>query len=269
MQRLASQPVTPETIRGRVYDYPLYYDLIFAADWKAEFSFLRACFRKFAKRRVKRLFEPACGTGRLLVKFAEAGYQIGGNDVNLKAVDFCNKRLERHGFEPAAVVGDMTDFKLDKPADAMFNLINSFRHLQSDKEAESHFRCAVDSLAPGGLFILSMHLTPKKERATDEETWRAFRGALRVRSKMWSIKIDHQKRQERVGMTYDVKTPKRHFILRDEMIFRTYTPQQMQKLIDRTKGLELVETFDFNYDIKQPVEVDNRTEDVVYVMRRR
>jgi SAM-dependent methyltransferase len=264
-----TQPGTPETVLGHVYDYPLYYDLIFAADWKAEVAFLKACFKKFAKRRVKNLFEPACGTGRLLIKFAKERYNVAGNDLNPKAVAFCNTRLERHGFPPTAVVGDMTKFKLDKPVDAMFNLINSFRHLQSDQEAEAHFRCVSQSLAPGGLFVLSMHLTPKGERECDEETWRAFRGALRVRSRMWSISVDLQKRQELVGMTYDVKTPKRNFILRDEMIFRTYNPQQMQRLFDRTKDLELVETFDFGYDIKQPVEVDKQTEDVVYVLRKK
>lgn len=260
---------TPETIRGHIYDYPLYYDLIFAADWKPEMAFLKACFKKHAKRRVKKIFEPACGTGRMLFRFAQAGYGIGGIDLNPKAVEFCNNRLERHGFPPAAMVGDMTDFQLDKPVDAMFNLINSFRHLQTEQEAEAHFRCVANSLQSGGLFVLSLHLTPKGERDCNEESWRAFRGALRVRSNMWSIDVDYQKRQERIGMSYDVKTPKRNFILADEMIFRTYNPQQMQKLIDRTKDLELLETYDFGYDIDAPVEVGKHTEDVVYVMRKR
>jgi SAM-dependent methyltransferase len=264
------QPATtPEKISGHVYDYPLYYDLIFAADWKAEMAFLKACFKKFAKRKVKNLFEPACGTGRMLIKFAKDRYNVAGNDLNPKAVEFCNTRLQRHGFAPTAVVGDMTDFKLDKPVDAMFNLINSFRHLQSDQAAEAHFRCVSESLAQGGLFVLSLHLTPKENRECDEETWRAFRGALRVRSRMWSIAVDLQKRQERVGMSYDVKTPKRNFILEDEMIFRTYNPQQMQKLIDRAKGLELLATYDFGYDINEPITVDKQTEDVVYVMRKK
>jgi hypothetical protein len=52
-------------------------------------------------------------------------------------------------------------------------------------------------------------------------------------------------------------------------MFRTYNPQQMQKLIDRTKGLELLETFDFGYDINEPITVDKQTEDVVYVMRKK
>ena len=70
-----------ETIHGNIYDYPKYYDLLFGADWKAEYDFLGACFEKHAKRPVRRLFEPACGTGAV-GRFAKAGYEVSGNDLN-------------------------------------------------------------------------------------------------------------------------------------------------------------------------------------------
>jgi len=91
-----------EVIHANIYDYPKYYDLLFGSDWKAEFDFLRACFAKHARRRVRRLFEPACGTGRLMVKFAAAGYEVSGNDLNGKAIEYCNARLARRGFPPSA-----------------------------------------------------------------------------------------------------------------------------------------------------------------------
>ena len=130
-----------ETIPAHIYDFPKYYDLLFGADWRAEFDFLKACFRQHALRPVHRPFEPACGTGRLLAKFAKAGYEVSGNDLNAKAVEFCNARLVRQGFAPTAVVGDMTDFRLRRRVDAAFNTINSFRHLGSERTAEDHLRC--------------------------------------------------------------------------------------------------------------------------------
>src|SRR6187549_671346 len=48
-----------------LYDYPRYYDLVFGSDWKAEYDFLLEVFDKHAAGRVRRVFEPACGTGRL------------------------------------------------------------------------------------------------------------------------------------------------------------------------------------------------------------
>ena len=99
-----------ETIAGHLYDYPKYYDLIFGSDWAAEFKFLKAGFEMYAKRPIKRLFEPACGTGRLMIQFAKAGFEVAGNDLNEKAIDYCNERLVRHGFPATAFVGDMADF---------------------------------------------------------------------------------------------------------------------------------------------------------------
>src|SRR5580698_8205490 len=138
-----------ETISGHLYDYPKYYDLIFGSDWAAEFKFLKACFAKYAKRPVKRLFEPACSTGRLVIQFAKAGYEISGNDLNEKAIQYCNARLKRAGYPESAFVGDMADFKLKKKVDAAFNMINTFRHLPTAKAAESHFRCVAEALNKG------------------------------------------------------------------------------------------------------------------------
>ena len=71
-----------EIIKGSIYDFPKYYDLLFGSDWKAEFGFLQGAFPKHAGCSVQRVFEPACGTGRLLIKLAQAGYDVGGNDLN-------------------------------------------------------------------------------------------------------------------------------------------------------------------------------------------
>jgi len=256
-----------EQIDARIYDYPKYYDLLFGSDWKAEFDFLQACFRKHARRKVRRLFEPACGTGRLLMKFAAAGYEVSGNDLNAKAVKYCNARLVRHGFSPAAAVGDMSDFRLRRKADAAFCTINSFRHLPSQQAAENHLRCVAAALRSGGLYVLGLHLTPGRIRPGDEESWSARRGNLAVLSHMWSIGVDRRRRRERVGMTVDVYTPCRQFRLTEEMVFRTYTAVQFSRLLRRIRRLELVETYDFTYDAQRPVRVDSKTEDVVYVLR--
>ena len=258
-----------EIVQASLYDYPKYYDLLFGSDWKAEFKFLKACFARHARRPVHRLFEPACGTGRLIAKFAAAGYEVSGNDLNRKAVDYCNARLARRGLPPSAVAGDMADFRLRRKVDAAFNTINSFRHLRSERAAEDHLRCVAGALVSGGLYVLGLHLTPDRKPTCDEESWSARRGNLAVLSRMWSIQVDRRRRRERLGLTVDVYTPRRQFRLAEEMIFRTYTATQLRRLLNRAGQLELVETYDFNYDVNHPIRVDGRTEDVVYVLRKR
>ena len=258
----------PETLNAHLYDYPRYYDLVYGSDWKAEFAFLTACFDKYAQRPVRSLFEPACGTGRLLIKFAQGGFDVGGNDLNPHAVAFCNERFQRNGLPPAAVVGDMAAFTLSRPVDAAYNMINSFRHLPDETAAESHLRCVAHALSEGGLYVLGLHLTPTRGERIGEESWSARRGNLTVISTLWSEGIDLRKRNERIGMRFDVYTPTRHMQLVDEMSYRTYTARQMRNLLERVPEFELVATHDFAYEIDQPLRIDPTTEDVVYILRK-
>ena len=59
------------------------------------------------------------------------------------------------------------------------------------------------------------------------------------------------------------------FRLADQTDFRTYTAPQMDELLTSVAAWEVAATYDFAYQIDQPVEVGPRTEDVVYVLRRR
>lgn len=267
----AARKISPmlETIHGNLYDYPKYYDLVYGSDWKAEFDFLEDCFEKHAEGVVERLFEPACGTGRLLIKFAEVGYQVSGVDLNPAAIEYCNDRLERGGHPRSAVVGDMTEYVADKPLDAAFNTINSFRHLQTEKQARAHLQCVADSLRPGGLYVLGLHLTPTEVEPMQEESWSARRGNLAVMSRMWVIDCNLQKRLETVGASFDIYTPSRQFRIEDEIGFRTYTFRQMAGLLSKIDEFEVTAVYDFGYDVDNPIEITARTEDVVYVLRKR
>ena len=271
-QRIASKPASCPmlpTIEGNLYDYPKYYDLVYGSDWKAEFEFLEDCFEKHATGVVRRLFEPACGTGRLLIKFAEAEYEVCGLDLNPHAVEYCNQRLARSGFEATAVVDDMTRFELKRPVDAAFNTINSFRHLQSEQQADDHLRCMAAALRPGGIYVLGLHLTPTSVEPIEEESWPARRGNLSVLSRMWTKQRDLKQRRERVGMSFDVYTPSRQFRIVDQIDFRTYTARQLAGLLKKHPQFALTSVYDFGYDISDPLEIGPSTEDVVLILQKR
>ena len=257
-----------DTLSDSIYNHPKYYDLLFGSDWKAEFEFLEKCFALYTPRTVRRLFEPACGTGRLLYKFAEAGYEVSGNDLNPLAIEFCNARLERRGLSDRAVVGDMSDFRVRRKADAAFNTINSFRHLPTEAAATAHLKCMAAALAKGGLYVLGIHLLPTNGEVTAEEAWSARRGNLCVNSYMWSKKVDQRKRMEYLGMTIDIYTPTTHKRIVDEMEYRTYTKSQFDKLLAGVPEFEVAAVHDFLYDTDFHIDIQPETEDVVFILRK-
>jgi len=254
---------------GKLYDYPAYYDLIFGADWRDEFEFLRAAFDRYAAREARHVFEPACGTARLLIRLAKAGYQVSGLDLNAAAVKYAQARFQRARRPAHLVVADMADFRLPRPADAAFNLINSFRHLPDERAASGHLRCMAESLAPGGVYLLGLHLTPSGNPTCTKETWSAKRSRVSAKSTMWTIDIDRRRRRERVGMKVSVTAGEKRLRFTDEFVFRTYSARQMQSLLRSVPEFELVATHDFGYDLDDPIEVDDRSEDVIYVLRKR
>ncbi|MBW2999042.1 class I SAM-dependent methyltransferase [Candidatus Woesearchaeota archaeon] len=259
-----------KTIYAGIYDYPLYYDVIFASEWKPEFNFILNCCKKHAQRKVKRLFEPACGTGRLILPFAKVGYQISGLDLSKKMVEFCNQRLKKHNLPPAAFVGDMADFRLPEKIDAAFNMINSFRELTSEQQARSHLQCISRALHQGGLYILGLHLIPTQGLPLEDESWSASRGRLHIKTYMKTIKRDLNQRQEKLLMRYDITTPIKKLSLIDEnVLFRTYTRTQFKKLLKTVPSLEVAETYDFSYQIDQPINATSQTQDIIFVLRKK
>ncbi|EGF25651.1 class I SAM-dependent methyltransferase [Rhodopirellula baltica] len=271
-----------EVLEESIYDHPKYYDLVFGADIAAETQFILDCADSFLTRKPKLFFEPACGTGRLMASLNRKGHATCGLDLNEKAVKFCNQRLERGGFKPTAIVADMCDFspadfrsalgkaktsKAEGPACVAFNTINSFRHVNSEAAARGHLSSMASMVRRGGIYLLGVHLTPTKVPPSETESWSARRGNLAINTHMWTINRDKKKRMERFGIRFDVHTPSRSFRINDELHLRSYTPAQMNRLIAADDQWECLATYDFAYDMDDPITVDASTEDVVYVLQ--
>jgi SAM-dependent methyltransferase len=215
---------------------------------------------------------------------ARRGINVCGLDLNDKAVKYCNDRLHRHGVARTAVQADMCDFSLadfaevlpksrknsgtSGPVSVSFNTINSFRHVGTEKQARAHLECMAEIVRPGGIYLLGLHLTPTSVVPSDGESWSARRGHLAINTHMWTLDRDKKNRLEQFGIRFDVHTPSGSFRINDVLRLRSYTPQQMQRLIWASGKWECVATYDFCYDIDEPIEVDSSTEDVVYVLRR-
>lgn len=258
-----------ETTKASIYDYPTYYDLVFGSDTAAELRFLGRCFDRFVDGPVKRLFEPACGTGRLLYRLGQKGFQVGGNDLNEKAVDYCNERLERLEIKGRVAVQDMSDFEVAKPFDVGFNTINSFRHLSTEKAAQGHLKCMAGAIRSGGIYVLGMHLTPTEGEQTDTESWSARRGQLAINTNMWPIEKDTKKRIEAYGIRFEVYRPTGNLIIDDVLRLRSYTAKQFSKFLAAAEDWSVEAFYDFGYDIRRSIEIDPTTEDVIVILKRK
>lgn len=267
--------MSTERIAGSVYDHATLYDVLFSDSCRREVGFVNGIFRKFDRRpagTTGSFFEPACGTGRLLFRLARQGHDVAGLDLNPHAVEYCNRRLRRHGLPASATLGDMTAFTLSdlgrrKPFDLAFNFVSSFLHLTTEDAAVKHLQAVGAALKPGAFYLLGLHLLPCGEARCSTESWSVRRGRLALRSRLRRLALDRRRRIETVEFRIRATTPRKNYEVVDTFPLRTYTVAQFRRLLQSAGCFDTAATFDFSLD--RPVRLDADSEDVVFVLRKR
>src|SRR6266478_4235835 len=158
------------------YDHPQYYDIAFQSYTAGEADFIEAACRKYCPFSVRRFLEPACGSGRLLTTLARRGYQVTGFDLSQPALRYLQRRLARSGLNAETFEAEMSNFRLRRRVDAAYCTISTFRYLLTEQAARGHLECIVDSLRPGGIYVLGLHLLPLGVDKEDAECWTERRG---------------------------------------------------------------------------------------------
>jgi len=256
-------------IVGSWYDHPRYYDIALRGETRREATFLVNAFDKYCRGRVRRLLEPACGTGRLVVEMAARGYQVTGLDLNAAALDYLRRRLARRKLRATVLQADMAAFRLGRPVDAAFNTFNSFRHLLSEDAARRHLECIAAALRPGGIYVLGLHLLPPDASDECTERWTEQCGRTRVTVTLRVVGSDRRRRIETLRTSVLVRNGRGALRLRDEFAFRTYSARQFRRLLASVPQFELCDVYDFWYEIDRPLKLSDELADTVFILRRK
>src|SRR3989442_6753499 len=88
-----------------MYGAPRFYEIAFDLNRKAEVDFLVHCFKRYARRPVRRVIDMACGTGPHLIRLAERGYRMVGLDLSPKNIEFLRERVQARGHPTQLMVG--------------------------------------------------------------------------------------------------------------------------------------------------------------------
>src|SRR5919198_2166549 len=169
--------------RGRgQYAAPRLYEIAFDMNRKGEVDFLVHCFRRYARPRVRRVLDIACGTGPHLTRLAERGYDMVGLDLSPRNIEFLGERLAAKGHRAELVVGDMTDFSLPRPVDAAICMQDSQGHLLTNEQLLAHLRCVARALKRGGLYVFDRYMTSSWTDPARSWSWYKRRGKVLVRA---------------------------------------------------------------------------------------
>jgi SAM-dependent methyltransferase len=210
-------------------DYELlarYYDLEFA-NYDADFGF----YVGFASCGGSPLLEFGCGTGRLLVPLAEAGYEVTGIDLSPGMLARAHARLAaRPDLEGrvSLVQADARQYAPTERYGMAFWAINSFMHLSTQADQLLALERAREALGEGGLLILDLfqpdpHVLAEADgRLTHDFTWALPEGGGQVVHTS-SRRLDLAQQTLHVTYFYDESNP-------DGQTRRTVAPFTMRYL---------------------------------------
>jgi SAM-dependent methyltransferase len=100
------------------------------------------------------VMDQGCGTGRLLVPFAERGYRLHGVDLVEPYVGRARRALEATGRSGTVVVGDIHEAVAPEPVALAFTWWTCLGYDAQDDLNVQPMRRAFESLRPGGLYAV-------------------------------------------------------------------------------------------------------------------
>ena len=264
---MTDSPDEPDTVD--CYDYPQYWDLAFRDETQGEADFIDAAAAEYCDFPVTRLLEPGCGGGRLVLEMARRGYDVSGFDLSKSATEYLKDRLQEHGLTANVFNADMTNYVHCPSVDVAFNTVNTFRHLLTEEAARQHLKSIAASLRNGGLYILGLHLLPPDANEEDSESWDATEGDTTVNMSLEVRSCDRRTRLETIR--FNLKADSVADVIEIETVYtlRIYQAFQLKQLLESVPEFEHVHTFDFWYDIADPLELNDDLGDTVVVLRKR
>ena len=141
-------------------DFAKFYDRFFG-DYaeKAAPVLLRFFASKTAASRNLGVLDLGCGTGRLALRFLEAGYEVTGLDLSADMLALAETRCARYriGGKARFIQGDISGFKLEGPFGLVFSTYNSMNHLDTKEKLSGCFTSVKKCLAQEGTFLFDYH----------------------------------------------------------------------------------------------------------------
>ncbi len=137
-----------------------YYDLFYSPTKDIDF------WLDVAQEMGSPILELGCGTGRLILPLAEAGYTVYGLDVSTKMLDTARKKQEKQpdiSENVTLTLGDMRDFSLPCKFNLIIAAVSAWWELHTPEDRLKAAQSALNHLKEDGSLIIDKALYTKKD----------------------------------------------------------------------------------------------------------
>ncbi|ERT06768.1 methyltransferase domain protein [Lyngbya aestuarii BL J] len=106
------------------------------------------------------ILDLCCGTGHLMKKLCERGYQITGFDGSEEMLEYARQNAPK----AQIILGDARSFELPERFDAVFSTSASLNHILELEELKSVFQNVYSSLKQNGIFLFDINHQGQMEK---------------------------------------------------------------------------------------------------------
>jgi SAM-dependent methyltransferase len=127
-------------------------------------------YRELARRSDGPILDAMCGTGRVVVPLAQAGFQTVGLDIAPAMVAVVERKIAERQLDRRLRVaqGDVRSFELHERFGLILVPMNSFMHLETVEDQLKALRSIQRHLLPGGLLVLDLFNPDPRELMSDQ-----------------------------------------------------------------------------------------------------
>lgn len=136
-----------------IYSDPAVYDAIYG-DFTDDIQFYQDLA---AENGTAQVCELGCGTGRIAIPLAQAGYEVTAVDRSQAMLDAARAKAESSGVHVRWVQADMASFSEAGQFSLVYVPLHSFSHLLEASNIIGALRAIRENLTPGGRFVLALH----------------------------------------------------------------------------------------------------------------
>ncbi len=145
--------------------FAMYYD----ADM-GHFTDDLGLYHELARRADGPILDAMCGTGRVIVPLAEAGFKVFGLDIAPAMVRTVERKITELNLRDRLQVngGDVRSFELEEHFDLALVPLNSFMHLETVADQLAALDRLKQHLRPGGLLVIDLFNPDPTDLTSDQ-----------------------------------------------------------------------------------------------------
>ncbi len=223
------------------------YDLLYQEAKDLDF------YLRLARKYGDPILELGCGTGRILIPLAKAGFRVWGVDTSEGMLEVLKKKLKK---EPKRIRENITikksdtrNFSLGEKFRLAIIPISTFQHLLTEKDREACVKSVYEHLEKGGIFVVDVFdFNPEHPQNTLVHHVTTKKGERTI-SKSSMTSFDHERKLSKVTFFIDT-TGKDGRLRRTTVDFemKWVFRDELKKLLEEN-GFRVIEIYgDYNFE---------------------